>query len=114
MVPHVKENNPFGTPKIVSLVFEKEYVQEGCKGLNLNKRPRGLTVTRVSETLHFLSEGIIFGYQQAHHRILKKQAHGPHVSPEIQLQAINTLAQSYDYTIMLVLREKIHSLLFEK
>ena len=40
--PMSRKTTPFGTPKIVSLVFEEEYVQEGCKGLNLNKRPTGL------------------------------------------------------------------------
>ena len=35
--------------------------------------PQALTVTLLSGTLHFLSEGLIFAYQQANHRINKNQ-----------------------------------------
>ena len=38
MVPHVKDNNPFGTQKTISLDFEKEYTKEGPQGnFNISK-----------------------------------------------------------------------------
>ena len=32
MVPHIKDNNPFGMQKTISLDFEKEYANEGPQG----------------------------------------------------------------------------------
>ena len=42
----------------------------------LKRGPQALTVTWVSEYTYFLLEGLIFVYQQTHHRINKNQQWG--------------------------------------
>ena len=48
-----------------------------------------------------------------HTHMHKKEAYGPHRSPDKQFQSINTILQSHDYTITLIKRKKNYNLLFE-
>ena len=56
---------------------------------------------------------LTFTSQTCYLYTVKQDAHGQYCSPEKQSQSINTFVQSYDYTIMLIKRERpINYILF--
>ena len=68
-----------------------------------------------NKTRHIMAKVLCSPIKKSNHRILlicpnrtKQEVHGPHCSPEKQftLLSVNTFAQSFDYTITLIKREK--------